>query len=97
MLVSVKWLRDYVDIEITAAELADKLTMAGLEVDEIRTVQPSFSGVVVAKIISVSPHPNSEKLSICEVTDGQTNYQVVCGAKNIKAGNIVPMAKVGAT
>jgi len=97
MLVSIKWLKDYVDIEITAAELADKLTMAGLEVDEIKIVQPSFSGVVVSRIISVKPHPNSEKLSLCEVTDGSANYQVVCGAKNIQAGNIVPMARVGAT
>jgi phenylalanyl-tRNA synthetase beta chain len=97
MLVSLKWLKDYVDINVTAEELAGKLTMAGLEVDEIKTIRPSFSGVVAAKIISVKPHPAADKLSLCDVTDGSQTYRVVCGAKNIKAGDIVPLAKVGAT
>jgi phenylalanyl-tRNA synthetase beta chain len=97
MLVSLKWLKDYVDINVTAEELSEKLTMAGLEVDEIKTIRPSFSGVVAAKIISVKPHPAADKLSLCDVTDGFQTYRVVCGAKNIKAGDIVPLAKVGAT
>ena len=97
MLVSLKWLKDYVNINVTAEELAEKLTMAGLEVDEIKTIRPSFSGVVAAKIISVKPHPAADKLSLCDVTDGSQTYRVVCGAKNIKAGDIVPLAKVGAT
>jgi phenylalanyl-tRNA synthetase beta chain len=97
MLVSLKWLQDYVDIDLTAAELADKLTMVGLEVDEIKTVNPAFSGVVVAKILSVKPHPSADKLSLCVVTDASRTYPVVCGAKNINAGDFVPMAKVGAT
>jgi len=96
MLVSLKWLKDYVDLELTAVQLADKLTMAGLEVDEIKTIAPAFRGVVVAKILSVRPHPNADKLSLCEITDGSSTYPVVCGAKNIKAGDIVPLAKVGA-
>ena len=96
MLVSLKWLKDYVDIDLTASELADKLTMAGLEVDEIKTILPQFSGVVVARILSVKPHPNADKLSLCAVSDGKHNYPVVCGAKNIKSGDIVPLAKVGA-
>jgi phenylalanyl-tRNA synthetase beta chain len=96
MLVSLKWLKDYVDINVTAEELAEKLTMAGLEVDEIKTIRPSFSGVVAAKIISVKPHPAADKLSLCDVTDGSQRYRVVCGAQNIKAGDIVPLAKVGA-
>ena len=97
MLVSLKWLKDYVDIKITTEELAEKLTMSGLEVDEIKTIRPSFSGVVTAKIISVKPHPAADKLSLCDVSDGSQTYSVVCGAKNIKAGDIVPLAKVGAT
>ncbi|MGD0022519.1 MAG: phenylalanine--tRNA ligase subunit beta [Smithellaceae bacterium] len=96
MLVSLKWLKDYVDIDLTASELADKLTMAGLEVEEIKTVLPQFSGVVVARVLSVKPHPNADKLSLCAVSDGKNNYPVVCGAKNIKTGDIVPLAKVGA-
>ena len=96
MLVSHKWLKDYVDVELTAEELAHELTMAGLEVDEIKTIRPQFSDVVVAKILSVKPHPSADRLSLCSVSDGTGNYPVVCGAKNIAAGDIVPLAKVGA-
>jgi len=96
MLVSLKWLKDYVDIELTADELAHRLTMAGLEVDEIKTIRPQFCGVIVAKILSVKPHPSADRLSLCDVSDGTQNYPVVCGAKNIAPGNIVPLAKVGA-
>lgn len=97
MLVSLKWLKDYVNVDLKASELAESLTMAGLEVDEIKIIKPAFSGVVVAKIISVKPHPSADKLSLCEVTDGSQNYPIVCGAKNINAGDVVPLAKVGAT
>ncbi len=96
MLVSLKWLKDYVDIELTAEELAHRLTMAGLEVDEIKTIRPQFSGVVVAKILSVKSHPSADRLSLCDVSDGAETYPVVCGAKNIAPGDIVPLAKVGA-
>ncbi len=96
MLVSLRWLKDYVDLELTAQELADRLTMSGLEVDEIKTLAPEFSGVVVAKILSVRPHPGADKLSLCDVTDGSETYPIVCGAKNIQAGDVVPLAKIGA-
>jgi phenylalanyl-tRNA synthetase beta chain len=96
MLVSLKWLKDYIDLELTASELSDRLTMSGLEVDEIKTIAHKFSGVVVAKILSVRPHPGADKLSLCDVTDGSQTYPIVCGAKNIKAGDIVPLAKIGA-
>lgn len=96
MLVSLKWLKDYVDIDVTPQELADRLTMSGLEVDEIKNIRPLFSGVVVAKIISVRPHPSADRLSLCVVTDGSQDFPVVCGATNIAAGDIVPLAKVGA-
>ena len=96
MLVSLKWLKDYIDLELSAEELADRLTMAGLEVDEIQTLAPKFSGVVIAKILSVRPHPNADKLSLCDVTDGAETYPIVCGAKNIHAGDMVPLAKTGA-
>ena len=96
MLVSLKWLKDYVDIELTAEELAHRLTMSGLEVDEVKIIRPQFSGVVVAKILSVEPHPSADRLSLCSVSDGTQSYPVVCGAKNIAPGDIVPLAKVGA-
>ncbi len=97
MLVSLKWLKDYVDVDLTPEEIADKLTMAGLEVDAIASVKPGFSGVVVSKILSVKPHPNADKLSLCDVSTGDKTFPVVCGAKNIKAGDLVPLAMVGAT
>jgi phenylalanyl-tRNA synthetase beta chain len=96
MLVSLRWLRDYVDIDLTPADLADRLTMAGLEVDAVRETAPGFSGVVVAKILSLHPHPDSEKLSLCEVSTGTAVLRIVCGAKNIQIGDLAPLAPVGA-
>jgi len=97
MLVSLRWLRDYIDITLSPEELADRLTMAGLEVDAINEVTPGFSHVVVAQILSIAPHPSSEKLSLCQVTTGDEVLPIVCGAPNIAEGQVVPLAKVGAT
>ena len=97
MLVSLRWLRDYVDIDLTPAALADRLTMAGLEVDAIREAVPDFTRVVVAKILSIKPHPDAEKLFLCEVTVGTETLPIVCGAANIHTGDVVPLARVGAT
>ena len=97
MQVSLRWLRDYIDIEMSPEELADKVTMAGLEVDSINEVTPGFSSVVVAQILSVKPHPNSDKLSLCQVTTGDEIFPIVCGAQNMRINDIVPLAKVGAT
>jgi len=97
MQVSVKWLRDYVDVDVPPAELAERLTMAGLEVDSLHETGPAFSGVHVARINSLKPHPNADKLVLCEVTTGDAVRPVVCGAKNIRVGDIVPLAQVGAT
>ncbi|MHB8092555.1 MAG: phenylalanine--tRNA ligase subunit beta [Syntrophales bacterium] len=96
MLVSLKWLRDYLDVDLSPQELADKLTMSGLEVDSLNIKEPAFSGVKVARIVRMAPHPNADKLSLCEVSTGPVNYPVVCGAKNIKVGDTVPLATVGA-
>jgi phenylalanyl-tRNA synthetase beta chain len=96
MFVSLRWLRDYVDIDLAPAVLADRLTMAGLEVDAIRETAPEFSRVVVAKILSLKPHPDAEKLLLCEVTTGTDVLPVVCGAANIQVGDVVPLALVGA-
>jgi phenylalanyl-tRNA synthetase beta chain len=97
MLVSLKWLRDYVDVDVPAVELAERLTMAGLEVDALNETGPAFRGVRVARILSCKPHPNADTLSLCEVTTGGATHTVVCGAKNICVGDTVPLALVGAT
>ncbi len=97
MQVSLRWLNDYVDIDLTPAEVADCLTMVGLEVDAVRNVGPAFTHVVVAKILAIRPHPNADKLHLCDVTTGEETLPIVCGANNIHEGDVVPLAKVGAT
>jgi phenylalanyl-tRNA synthetase beta chain len=97
MLVALKWLRDYVDIDVEPAVLAERLTMAGLEVDALNERGPAFSGVCVARILSRKPHPDADHLSLCDVTTGSATLKIVCGAGNIRAGDTVPLALVGAT
>jgi len=96
MLVSLRWLQDYIDIDASPDELAKLLTMAGLEVDSVEETSPGFSGVVVSKVLSVKPHPNSDKLSLCQVTTGEETFPIVCGAPNVSEGILSPLAKVGA-
>ncbi|MBN2282935.1 MAG: phenylalanine--tRNA ligase subunit beta [Deltaproteobacteria bacterium] len=97
MLVSLRWLKDYVDIEMSTKELAGKLTMAGLEVESIEESGPGFTGVIVSRIDSVKPHPDSKKLSLCEVWTGTETLPIVCGAPNVAEGMLTPLATVGAT
>ncbi|HVO65424.1 MAG TPA: phenylalanine--tRNA ligase subunit beta [Syntrophales bacterium] len=97
MLVSLRWLKDYVDVRISLTELVDRLTMAGLEVDAVKETGPSFTNVVVAKILSVKPHPSANNCLLCEVSMGESSLPVVCGASNIHTGDVVPLAKIGAT
>jgi phenylalanyl-tRNA synthetase beta chain len=70
MNVSYNWLKEYVTFERTPSELANKLTMAGFEVEEVRALVPEFSGITVAEIVEVAKHPNADKLSICRVQTG---------------------------
>ena len=93
------WLRHFVNpVDLSTDALAHKLTMAGLEVEEIEPVAPAFGGIVAARIESVEPHPNADKLRVCRVDDGSGQvHQIVCGAPNAAAGMTVPLARVGAT
>ena len=91
------WLREFCDPPLATAELADKLTMAGLEVESTRPAAPAFQGVVVASVVSVEPHPDADRLRVCQVDDGSGRLLgIVCGAPNVRAGIKVPMARVGA-
>lgn len=76
--------------------LMDELTMAGLEVDGSMPVAAKFSGVVVGEVLATQKHPDADKLSLCEVSDGNSTFQVVCGAPNVRSGLKAPFAKVGA-
>lgn len=91
------WLRTLVNPAIATEELAHRLTMAGLEVEDTVPAAPAFSGVVVGHIVEIAPHPDADKLRVCKVDDGSGELlQIVCGAPNAAAGLTVPLARVGA-
>jgi phenylalanyl-tRNA synthetase beta chain len=91
------WLRTLVNPAIPTDELAHRLTMAGLEVEDTVPAAPAFSGVVVGHIVEIAPHPDADKLRVCKVDDGAGELlQIVCGAPNAAAGLKVPLARVGA-
>ena len=97
MKVTYSWLEEYVRLA-APAELAKQLTLAGLEVESVTPVAPPFSSVVVGEVIECGRHPDAEKLSLCQVTtDGVNRLQIVCGAKNVRAGLKVAVATVGAS
>lgn len=97
MKITLSWLNDYVDYTGSPEELARDLTMLGLEVEGMETVQPEFEGIVVAEVLEKNPHPDADKLSVCRVNDGKEVRQIVCGASNFKAGDKVPLILPGAT
>jgi len=97
MKISESWLREWVNPDISTSQLAEQLTMAGLEVDGIESAAPEFSKVLVAEVIEVNPHPDADKLRVCQVNVGtDENLQIVCGASNVRVGLRVPAAVVGA-
>ncbi|HHK67364.1 MAG TPA: phenylalanine--tRNA ligase subunit beta, partial [Candidatus Acetothermia bacterium] len=98
MKVPCRWLTDYVDIEVTregVERLAERLTLAGLEVEGIEETG-TLSGVVVGRIVSARPHPDSDHLTLCRVDIEDREVDVVCGAPNVVEGGLVPLATVGA-
>ena len=91
------WLREFCNPALTTEQLADTLTMAGLEVEELKPVAPPFTKIVVGEIKSAAKHPNADKLQVCEVDVGQgALLNIVCGAPNARVGIKVPCALVGA-
>jgi phenylalanyl-tRNA synthetase beta chain len=96
MKFSEKWLRNWVNPNISSQELMDQVTMAGLEVDGSEPVAEAFSGVVIGEITACEQHPNADKLRVCTVFNGSENAQVVCGAPNAREGLKVAFAEIGA-
>ena len=91
------WLREFCNPPLSTQQLADLLTMSGMEVEELRPVAPPFTGVVVARIVSAEPHPQADRLRVCQVDAGGAELlQIVCGAPNARVGIRVPLATVGA-
>jgi len=95
MRVSINWLKDYVNIDISPHDLAERLTMAGLEVETLDPVGHSLQDIVAAKILSVTRHPDADRLFLCRVDAGHGEVSVICGAPNLKEGTLVPMALPG--
>lgn len=96
MRVSVNWLKEFVEFDLGPEALADALTMAGFEVEDIEDRQSWAAGVVVGQVLTRQPHPNAEKLSVCTVDIGAAEpATIVCGAANVRADAFVPVATVG--
>ncbi len=97
MKFSEQWLREWVNPAIDTDTLSAQLTMAGLEVDAVAPVAEAFSGVVVGAVLQVEPHPDADKLRVCQVDVGQGDrLNIVCGAANVRPGLRVPTAIIGA-
>lgn len=97
MNISVKWIRELVDPKASDKELAEKLTMSGIEVDGIHTTTLNLDDIVIGQIISCYKHPNADKLNVCQVDIGDgKNLQIICGASNAKSNIKVVVAKIGA-
>ncbi len=96
MKISEQWLREWVNPQLDSQQLVEQVTMAGLEVDGVEPVAGAFQGVTVAEVVDVQSHPNADKLRVCKVATGSAEYQVVCGAPNVKKGLKVVLAEVGA-
>ncbi len=97
MKFTLRWLKEYLDFELPPQELAQSLTMVGLEVESIEYLGKGLEDIVVAEILDIKPHPNASKLVVCTVTDGTRHYNIVCGARNMKVGDKVALARAGVT
>src|SRR5690606_2986217 len=96
MLLPYRWLKEYTDVTWSPEELAERLTMSGMEVSAVKPPQPNVPHVVVGQVGEVSAHPASEKLQVCQVDVGEKTITVVTGAQNVQPGMKVPVALPGA-
>ncbi|NLL82365.1 MAG: phenylalanine--tRNA ligase subunit beta [Tissierellia bacterium] len=95
MLLPVKWLKDYIDTNKSARELADGLTLSGSHVESIKALDNGIENVVVGKVLKVEKHPNADKLVICTIDIGKEKLVIVTGAKNVNEGDYLPVALIG--
>src|SRR5262245_1423106 len=97
MNISLSWLREYVDWKGSIEELDDLLTRAGIKVESVTKTGHDFPKVIVSQILETNPHPNADRLSVCQVDDGSgVTRRIVCGARNFAVGDKVPLALPGA-
>ena len=97
MNISYNWLKEFIDLELSPEETAEKLTLIGLEVEGIEEFGSSLEGVIVGEVLEVRDHPNADRLRICNVNTGSEELQIICGADNVAKGQKVPVATVGTT
>ena len=95
MYVPINWLRDYIDIDMDINEFADKMTMSGTMVEEIKILGNDIKNVVIGRIETVIQHPNADKLFICQVDVGEEKLQIITGADNVNEGDYIPVAVHG--
>jgi len=95
MKVSLNWLREYINVDLNINDLADALTMVGLEVEAFSDRNDYLNSVVIGRIVEISPHPNADKLKLCFVDVGSNTIPVVCGAPNVKKDMLAPCALPG--
>ncbi|HHT02636.1 MAG TPA: phenylalanine--tRNA ligase subunit beta [Firmicutes bacterium] len=96
MRVSYEWLKDYIDVDLSPAELAERLTAVGLAVEGLEDPGAGLAGLLVGKILSLAPHPDADRLQVCQVDIGKGMVQMVSGAPNLAVGQLVPVALPGA-
>ncbi|MBI4743559.1 MAG: phenylalanine--tRNA ligase subunit beta [Actinobacteria bacterium] len=96
MLVSCKWLKEYIDFNLTPEELAEQFALTGTAVEKVEFSGKDIEKIIVGEINDIQPHPNADNLVVCEVNTGEEVLEIVCGAKNMKTGDKVPVAIVGA-
>ena len=96
MKITYNWLKEFISTDLTPDDIAEKITLAGVEVDSVTEINSFLKDVVVAEISEINKVSDSEKLSLCKVYDGSETYDIVCGAKNMKKGDKVALAKIGA-
>jgi len=96
MKLPLRWLKEYVDYNVTNEEFVEKMMWRGFEIASIDPELPGVSGVVVGKVLDIKKHENSDHLNICQVDVGKETLQIVTGAQNVHAGDLVPVALVGA-
>ena len=94
MRVSYNWLKEYVDFDLSPEELAEQLTMVGLEVEEVIPLFPKIEGIVVGRVTVVEKHPNADKLSVCRVDIKHEQVDVICGAPNVAENQIIAFAPI---
>src|ERR1700691_591025 len=97
MKLPLSWMRDFVSVDAPVEEISRRLSYAGLVVENVEKLTPGFAGVYAARVVNVEKHPNADRLNLVDVDAGEKGkFKVVCGAPNVKAGMVAPLALVGA-